>query len=341
MIGRKREAEDLAALLADPDVALVTLAGTGGVGKTTLALRLAREVGPSFVDGVTVAWLADISDPAQVLPDLVRRLGIELSSQEQAPETLAAVLRFQHRLLILDNFEHLLEAGPALAKLISQCSELKVLVTSRAPLRVSFERVYSLSGLAVPSARDCASLEALAEWSATALFIARAVEADPSFELTPDGITATAELCRYLGGLPLAIELAAARTRVLAPTEILARLGTASDPLGRGRRDAPARHRTLQATIDWSFNLLGRDEQGLFTAAGLFASGFAVDAAEAVCSEMMEDVVDGLATLIDHGLVQRVSARRGTRLSMLGPIREFALQRLRRASWHGSVASRL
>ena len=340
VIGRERELEDLTALLADPDIALVTLTGTGGAGKTVLALRLARELGPSFVDGVTVAWLAEISDPAQVVPEVARRLGIEVSATEPAAEAIAAVLRLQHKLLVLDNFEHVLAAGSALAELISPCSQLKVLVTSRAPLRVSLERVYNVGGLAVPSADDLDSLDVLARSPAAALFVDRAVAADPSFELTPDSIEATAELCRYLGGLPLALELAAARTRVLTPAEILARVRAASDSLGPARRDAPARHRTLQATIDWSFDLLTPNEQRLFAALAPFVGGFSVDAVEAVCGETMQDVVGGLAALLDHGLIQRMPARSGSRLGMLEPIRQYAMLRMRGESWYGPVVSR-
>lgn len=340
VIGRDREVQDLAGLLADQDVALVTLTGTGGAGKTALALRLVREVGPSFADGVTMVWLAETPGPAQVVPELARQLGIEVGRTESAGEAIVAVVRFQHKLLVLDNFEHVLAAGPALAELISRCSRVKVLVTSRAPLRVSLERVYNVGGLAVPSADDLDLPGVLARSPAAALFLDRAVAADPNFELTSDAIEATAELCRYLGGLPLALELAAARTGVLTPTQILGRLRTASDLLGPARRDAPARHRTLQATIDWSFDLLTPREQRLFTVLGLFVGGFSVDAVEETCGDTVQDVVGGLATLLDHGLVQRVPARSGPRLGTLEPIRQYALRRLRSESWHGSLVSR-
>ena len=340
VIGRDREVRDLAGLLADQDVALVTLTGTGGAGKTVLALRLAREVGMSFVDGVTVVWLAETSDPAQVVPELARQLGIEVGGTELAGEAIVAVLRFQHKLLVLDNFEHVLAAGPALAELITRCSRLKVLVTSRAPLRVSLERVYSVGGLAVPSADELDPPGAIAGSPAAALFLDRAAAANPNFELTSDSVEATAELCRYLGGLPLALELAAARTGVLTPAQILGRLRTASDLLGPARRDAPARHRTLQATIDWSFDLLTPREQRLFTVLGQFVGGFSVDAVEAICGETVRDVVGGLAALLDHGLVQRLPARSGPRLGTLEPIRQYALRRLRSESWHGSLVSR-
>jgi predicted ATPase/DNA-binding SARP family transcriptional activator/Tfp pilus assembly protein PilF len=340
LIGRDREIEDVAGLLADEDVALVTLTGTGGAGKSALALCLAREVGPSFDDGVTVVWLAETSGPAQVVPELARQLGIEVGGTESIGDAIVAVLRFQHKLLVLDNFEHVLAAGPALVELISRCSRLKVLVTSRAPLRVSLERVYNVGGLAVPSADELDSLGVLAGSPAAALFVDRAVAADPNFELTSDSVEATAELCRYLGGLPLALELAAARTGVLTPAQILGRLRTGSDPLGPARRDAPDRHRTLQATIGWSFDLLMPREQRLFTVLGLFVGGFSVDAVEAICGETTHDVVGGLATLLDHGLVQRVSARSGPRLGTLEPVRQYALRRLRSEGSYGSVVSR-
>jgi predicted ATPase/DNA-binding SARP family transcriptional activator len=329
LIGREQEVEDLCALLADPDASLVTLTGMGGAGKTALALRVARELGQSFPDGVTVVWLANISEPAQVLLEVARRLGVDLSSQEPPPQTLVRVLRFQRRLLVLDNFEHVLDAGPAVATLVAACGQLKVLVTSRAPLRVSFERVYTVAGLAVPSTGAGSSLEMLGQWSATALFLQLVRAADPSFRPTPDAVRPIAELCRYLGGLPLALELAAARARVLAPEQILDRLRTLATPLGPGRRDAPERHRSLQKTIDWSLDLLTADQQKLFAVLGVFVGGFTVDGAQAVCGEAVPDVLDGVATLLDHSLIQRIPARHGPRLGMLEPIREAALRRLR------------
>ena len=341
LIGREREVEELCVLLADEKVVLLTLAGTGGAGKTALAVHVAREVGPSFQDGVNVVWLANISDSRQVLPELARRLGVELTSQEPPLQTLAGVLRFQRRLLLLDNFEHVLDAAPAIAELLGECEHLKVLVTSRASLHVAFERVYSVHGLEVPAADAEPAIDALEESPATALFIDRARAADPDFELTTNVCESVAELCRYLAGLPLALELAAARTRVLTPDQILDRLRTLAAPFGPGRRDAPERHRTLQATIDWSLNLLTPDQQRLFAVLGLFVGGFTVDALQAVCGDAVSDVLDALAALLDHSLVQRTPARRGPRLAMLEPIREYALRHLRAdASLHRSALVR-
>ena len=261
---------------------------------------------------------------------MARRLGVDLSSQEPPPQTLVRVLRFQRRLLVLDNFEHVLDAAPAVAKLVAACEQLKVLVTSRAPLRVSFERVYTVAGLAVPSTGAGSSLEMLGQWSATALFLELVRAADPSFRPTSDAVRPIAELCRYLGGLPLALELAAARARVLAPDQILDRLRTLATPLGPGRRDAPERHRSLQKTIDWSLDLLTADQQKLFAVLGVFVGGFTVDGAQAVCGR------SGARCARWGGHVARpqpdpaeVPARRGSRLGMLEPIREAALRRLR------------
>lgn len=329
LFGRERELDELSLLLLDPAAPLMTLTGTGGAGKTTLALAAARRTGSRFSDGVTVVWLAGISEESQVLPELARVLEIEVAAQEPALQILTRALRSQQRLLVLDNFEHVIRAAPALGRLVASCPQLKVLVTSRAPLHLSLERVHRVGGLAVPELAGTWSMEALRRCPASAMFLDRARAADASFELTPGDVSAVAELCRHLGGLPLALELAAARMIVLSATEILERLRTSSEPLGPGRRDAPERHRTLQATIDWSFKLLTMPQQRLFAVLGLFVGGFDVEAAEVVCVDSEQNVVDGLATLVDHGLIHRASARDRARLSMLEPIREFAIRRLR------------
>ena len=211
---------------------------------------------------------------------------------------------------MLDNFEHVLDAAPAVAKLVAANASTEGAGPSRAPLRVSFERVYTVAGLAVPSTGASSSIEMLGQWSATALFLdwfglPIRLPADVRW------VHPIAELCRYLGGLPLALELAAARARVLAPDQILDRLRTLATPLGPGRRDAPERHRSLQKTIDWSLDLLTADQQKLFAVLGVFVGGFTVDGAQAVCGEAVPDVLDGVATLLDHSLIQRIPARRG------------------------------
>ena len=328
LIGRDRELEDLIGLLADPDVAVLTLTGTGGTGKTTLALETARQASANYVDGVAVAALASITDADQVMGEVARAAGVELSARESATETLVRVLRAQQRLLVLDNFEHILAAAPAVAQLAAGCPSLKILITSRAPLRVSLERVYHVSGLTVPDARDAGSADALRRCAASALFIDRATRAGQTFELTSTNSEAVADLCRYLGGLPLALELAAARATVLSPATILERLRTSAEPLGPARRDAPERHRTIGAMIDWTYKLLTPSEQAVFARLSVFVGGFTVEAAEAVRADLDHDIVDELTVLLDHGLVHRAPASHRPRLALLEPIRDYARERL-------------
>jgi predicted ATPase/DNA-binding SARP family transcriptional activator len=339
-VGRERELQELSAFLADPDVVLVTLTGTGGTGKTTLALATADDARASFPDGVTVVALAEVSDERQVVHEVARVVGVELSSQDPALDALVRTLRFQRRLVVLDNFEHVLGAAPAVARLAAECPQLKLVVTSRARLRVSGERVYPVGGLAVPQPGEARSVESLLRWSATALFVERARAADPGFAVADADAGSVSELCRYLGGLPLAVELAAARASLLSPTEILERVRRSADSLGPGRRDAPERHRTLQATIDWTLDSLTAGERRLFAVAGLFVGGFTIEAVEAVFPEQDQSVVDGLSTLLDHGLIQRAPARGRSRFAMLEPIRDVALQRLREDSRYNDAASR-
>ena len=200
VIGREGELEELGRLLADASIPLLTVTGTGGTGKTTLAVEAARRVAAGFADGVPVAWLASITEECQFVPELARVLGIELSARESGLQTIARALRGQQRLLVLDNFEHVLAAAPAVAELLAWCPHLKVLVTSRAPLRVSLERVFHVRGLAVPGSDDESSVDALRQCPASALFIERASAVDPTFELTDEYASSIADICRYLGG---------------------------------------------------------------------------------------------------------------------------------------------
>ena len=327
-LGRERELSDLHALLCDPGVVLLTLTGAGGSGKTTLGLEAARRAEASFSDGVTVVWLAAVSGAWQVVVELARALGVEVSSQEPAIETLARVLRFQQRLLVLDNFEHVIAAAPVLARLADGCAHLKLLVTSRAPLHLKLERVYPVEGLAALEPVDGASPSSLRQWPASALFIERALAANPAYEVKPSESMAVAELCSYVGGLPLALELAAASAALLSPGEILGRLRSSSGPLGPPRRDAPERHQTIQAMIDWSLNLLPTRERRLFGRLGVFVGGFTIETAEAVCGDLDQSVLNGLALLLDHGLIYRQPSGPESRLGMLEPIRDYAQERL-------------
>jgi predicted ATPase/DNA-binding SARP family transcriptional activator len=332
VIGRQRELDELAALIADPGTPLVTLTGTGGIGKTTLALEAARAAAPRFADGVRVAWLAPMVDGRQVVTEIARVLGIDLSAQEPALEAVVRALRAQRLLLVLDNFEHVADSAPAIGQLVARCPQLKLLVTSRIRLRVALERVYRVEPLALPDPGEDASPDALRRSAAGALFIERVTAADPTFAISDRDAAAVAELCRYLGGLPLALELAAARAAILPAAAILERLRDAGEKLGPARRDAPVRQRTLEATIDWSVRLISPGEQTLFARLAVFSSGFTVESAESVCADLELSAVDGLAALLDHGLVQLVPARHGARLAMLEPIRAYALGLLRAES---------
>lgn len=341
VIGRDHELAELGELIADPQVPLVTLTGTGGIGKTTLALEAVRKAIPGFADGVGVVCLASIVSRRQLLTELARVLGIELRADEPELETIARVLRAQERLLLLDNFEHLVDAAPAIGQLASACPRLKLLVTSRTPLRIALERVYPVRALRVSSSDEVKSVMYASRSAAETLFIERATAADPGFASTAtDDAAAIRELCRYLGGLPLALELAAARTAVLSPAAILERLRTADEPLGPARRDAPARHRTLRATIEWSCRLISPREQAVFTTLAVFTSGFTVETAEAVCGTTGASVPDALSALLDHGLIHRVPARHGVRLGMLEPIRRYALECLRADPNYDDVIAR-
>ncbi|HEY2201231.1 MAG TPA: BTAD domain-containing putative transcriptional regulator, partial [Solirubrobacteraceae bacterium] len=328
VFGRERELDELHVLLTDPGVALVTLTGAGGSGKTTLGLETARRAESSFSDGASVVWLAGISDVSQVVSQIAGALGVEVSSQEPAAETLARVLRFQQRLIVIDNFEHVITAAPVVAQLARDCARVKLLVTSRAPLHVGMERIYRVDGLAALESLKDVTPRSLRHWPASALFIERARAANPKREFESSELVAVAQLCSYLGGLPLALELAAASMALLSPGEILERLRSSSRPFGPAPRDSPERQQTIRATIDWSLNLLAENEQRLFGRLGAFAGGFTIDAAEAVCPEGDESVIDGLAILLDHGLIYRRASGPESRLALLEPIRDYARERL-------------
>jgi predicted ATPase/DNA-binding SARP family transcriptional activator len=333
VIGRERELRELASLLTDPDVSLLTLTGAGGIGKTTLALEAARQANSAFPDGVTVIWLASTVDDQQVVSEVARVLGITPAPDEPLLDRLVRVLRGQERLLVVDNFEHLLPAAPVIAALADGCPRLKLLVTSRAPLRVGAEHVLKVAPLAVPDP----GAGAVRDSAAAALFIDRARSGDPSYLLSEADEDALGELCRYVGGVPLALELAAARAPVLSVASILERLRHSSEELGPARRDAPERHRSLRATIEWSTNLIGADERALFARLSVFGGGFTAEAAEAVSGALGISVMDGLSTLLDQGLIHRVPARQGTRLAMLEPIRDYAREQLRADPLHDEV----
>jgi predicted ATPase/DNA-binding SARP family transcriptional activator len=324
LLGRERELAALADLVRKEDVRLVTLTGIGGIGKTRLALELVRRLAPEFHNGAAVATIATLREPALVTRAILEALEFPEVGQDPEEELIRA-LTGSELLLLVDNFEQVLPAATTIARVLEAAPSLKVIVTSRAPLHVAAEREFP-----VPP---------LAEDEAAELFIARAQAANPDFALSEQNAAAVAELCARLDGLPLAIELAAARTKLLPPTALLSRLGNRLELLTGGRRDAPQHQQTLRMTLDWSYDLLDPDAQQLFARLGVFAGGCTLPSAEAVCGGD-GSVLEGLAALVDESLVlQRETVAGEPRFSMLEIVREYALERLS-ASGEGDEARR-
>jgi predicted ATPase/DNA-binding SARP family transcriptional activator len=325
LVGREREIREVADLLRQPKVRVVTLTGTGGTGKTRLGVHVAAELLDDFDDGVFFVTLAPLTDPELVLATIARTLAVHGASAESLAAALGRHLRDRRLLLVLDNFEHVIEAAPSVADLVETASAAKLLVTSRASLHLAGERVYPVSPLETPSGSE--DVERLLQYDSVALFASRARSVRPDFAVTIANARTVAEICDALEGLPLAIELAATRVGVVPPADMLQRLDDRLQLLKGGARDAPERQRTLRATIDWSYDLLEPQEQLLFGRLAVFAGGFTLQAAESVCGDDL-DVVDGLASLTDNGLAGVEGAEAEPRFTMLETIREYAVERL-------------
>jgi predicted ATPase/serine/threonine protein kinase len=335
LIGREQELAAVKQLLLSGQARLVTLTGAGGSGKTRLALQVAADLADQFPGGVYFVELASITDPETVLFTVAQVLGVRQTGGKPLAEALAEHVRLavgSPTLLLLDNFEQVLAAAPLVTKLLDACAALKMLVTSRAVLHVYGEQEYPVLPLAVPDPHHLPPLEELSRNPAVRLFVERAAAANPAFALTADNARAVAEICARLDGLPLAIELAAPRVKMLPPTAMLARLESRLDLLTSRTRDLPARQQALRRTIDWSHGLLSTAEQKLFRRLSVFAGGCTLEGAEAVCDtrgDLEVDLLDGMASLVDKSLLRQVETRQGEpRFLMLETLREYGLERL-------------
>ncbi|MGH2461193.1 MAG: ATP-binding protein [Chloroflexota bacterium] len=332
LIGRDREIAAGVTVLREPSTRLVTLTGAPGTGKTRLALCLAEAVVAGFPDGAWFVPLAPLARPELVASTIAQVLGIRQLGRRPTRDVLTKGLAGRQLLLILDNFEHLLEAASLVAELLAAAPAVRILVTSRAPLRLSGEQQFPVPPLELPALGDLPALEDLARIASVQLFVERARAVQPGFRLSAETAAAVAELCVRLDGLPLAIELAAARGRLLGPRELLTRLEQRLTLLTDGPRDLPPRQRTLRSAIGWSYDLLSVAEQRLFRQLGAFAGGCTLEAAQAVAGAADAsglDVLAGIGTLLDHGLLRRRPAgSSGIRVEMLESVRAYALERL-------------
>ena len=328
-IGREAHLAGVRGELARSEVRLLTLTGAGGTGKTRLSLQVATESLDDYEDGVFFVELAPIRDPALVVPTIARALGVRELGGRPLLESLKDYLRGKHRLLVLDNFEHLVPATPVIGDLLAAAPRLKVLVTSRASLRAYGEHEYLVPPMTTSDPGALPSLECLAQMEAVQLFVERAQAIKTDFALTDQNAPAVAEICARLDGLPLAIELAAARIRLLPPREILRRLDSRLEFLTGGVRDLPSRQQTLRSAIDWSYDLLSDDEKTLFRRLAVFVGGCSLEAAEAVGKTGGGlDVLGGLEGLVDKHLLRRSDVDGQPRFGMLETIREYAMAQL-------------
>ena len=332
LIGREPELHALRDLFLRPEVRLVTLTGAGGIGKTHLALALGNEFQDTFVDGVAFISLASIYDSELVVPAIVHMLGLKETGDRSSMQLLKTFLHDKHLLIVLDNFEQVLPAAPHLSDLLSSCSQLKILVTSRAVLHVWGEYTFRVQPLKLPDPQQLPELESLSQIASIALFVQRAKTIFPEFKLTDEIARDVAEICIRLDGIPLALELTAEYCKLLSPGAILTRLKYPIEMLTGGRRDAPLRHQTLRNTLSWNDDLLTPDEHKLFRRLAIFDKGFTLQAAEALMSvfgDISISVLDGITALIDKSMLQQTMyGKEEPRLYFLEVLREYGFEQL-------------
>ncbi len=333
-IGREREEEALRQLLSRADVRLVTLTGPGGIGKSRLALHVAGEIASQFPGGICFVALSAVSEPGLIPSTIAQAVGVREAGNQSPQERLEEYVgALDHpMLLLLDNFEHLVSAAPMIARLLTQGPRLKAVVTSQAPLHVYGEHEFPVPPLVLPDLKSIPPLEELAHLPAVALFVERAKAVKHDFGLTKENAATVAAICARLDGLPLALELAAARIKLLSPSAMLARLESRLNLLTGGARDLPSRQQTLRSTVDWSYGLLNVAEQTLFRRLAVFSGGCTLEGVEAVCDtkgDLGLDVLDGMASMVDKSLALQVEqADAEARFYTLSTIREYALERL-------------
>ncbi len=340
LIGREQDIVEVSELLAKPEVRLVTLTGPGGIGKTRLAIAVGEQLDDRYPQGTVFVPLASIAQPELVLPRIAAAVGVTLEGVRPPLDVLVEHFAETPTLLALDNLEQIVGVAPDLDQLLARCPGLKILATSRTVLRLRAEREYPVGPLTVPALSGPAAIEELASLPAVQLFVDRAQAARYDFALTDENALAVVEICRRLDGLPLAIELAAARTRLLEPDALLARLGSRLDALGTGPVDLPERQRTLRATVEWSFGLLDDAEQHMLATLSIFVEGWTLEAAVHVSGLTEDRTLDLLDALAGHSLVSVDATDAGPRFRMLAAIRELGAERLAAAADMADVERR-
>ncbi|MBI1851999.1 MAG: adenylate/guanylate cyclase domain-containing protein [Planctomycetes bacterium] len=341
LVGREREVAQVRETLLKRDVGLLTLTGPGGTGKSSLGLQACAELIDEFDDGVFFVALAPITDPALVASTIAQTLGVREVGSQPVLETLKHFLQDKHALLFLDNFEQVVAAATVVSELLQSCAKLKVLASSRIALRIRGERENPVPPLALPDPKRLPPTDVLARVPAVALFVQRAQDVKPDFALTNENAEAIADICARLDGLPLAIELAAARVKLLPPAAMRKRLESRLSILTGGARDLPARQQTLRGAIAWSHDLLDEKEKVLFRRVAVFVGGCTLDAATVVAGDVEIDVLDGIGSLVDKSLLrQEESADGDARFSMLQTICEFGRECLKESGEEAATRDR-